>query len=156
MSTNLNNSTTGSEGLGSSTGSLGSTTINGSPRKGGPKEARLNKVKLMETGRYYEAAIARGEVAGDVDNFHSLRIDNLFWVSEEALRKEFGVYGPLGDVYRPINKDAQKPYPFLFVRFFNRSDMLNAKRELQGKLIDGRPMQISEAQAAFELETSIY
>jgi RNA recognition motif-containing protein len=155
MSSNLNDSTTGSGGLGNSTGSLGST-IGGSPRKGGPKEARLNKVKLMETGRYYEAAIARGEVAGDVDNMFSLRIDNLFWVSEEALREEFGVYGPLGDVYRPINKDVQKPYPFLFVRFFNKADMLNAKKELQGKLIDGRPMQISEAQAAFELETSIY
>ena len=37
-------------------------TENGiSPRKGGPKEVRLNKVKLMKTGRYIEAAIARGE-----------------------------------------------------------------------------------------------
>lgn len=37
-------------------------TENGiSPRKGGPKEVRLNKVKLMKTGRYIEAAIARGK-----------------------------------------------------------------------------------------------
>lgn len=46
-------------------------------RKGGPKEARLNRVRLMETGRYFEAAVARGEKPNDPEHFHSLRVDNL-------------------------------------------------------------------------------
>ena len=42
-------------------------TENGiSPRKGGPKEVRLNKVKLMKTGRYIEAAIARGIISNGI------------------------------------------------------------------------------------------
>jgi hypothetical protein len=34
--------------------------------------------------------------------------------------------------------------------------MLEAMRLLQGKIIDGRKMEIVEAKAAFELETSVY
>ncbi len=37
------------------------------PRLGGPKETRMNRVRLMYTGRYCEAAIARGERIEDVD-----------------------------------------------------------------------------------------
>ncbi len=37
------------------------------PRLGGPKETRMNRVRLMYTGRYCEAAIARGEKIEDVD-----------------------------------------------------------------------------------------
>ncbi len=37
------------------------------PRVGGPKETRMNRVRLMYTGRYCEAAIARGEKIEDVD-----------------------------------------------------------------------------------------
>jgi hypothetical protein len=98
--------------------------------EGGPKEARLRRVKLMETGseftaphcqrawcmricdgfacrpslradefnhpiiaritvpgRYFEAAIARGEKPEDIDNMHSLRVDNLFRTSEAEIRK---------------------------------------------------------------------
>ena len=37
------------------------------PRLGGPKETRMNRVRLMYTGRYCEAAIARGDRVEDVD-----------------------------------------------------------------------------------------
>lgn len=155
-------------------------TENGiSPRKGGPKEVRLNKVKLMKTGRYIEAAIARGlfylvyclvvfindflfpdDIIGDIDKMHSLRIDNMFHLQdlEKSMRAEFEVYGQLGDVYQPVNKDKnpKAKYPFVFVRFFEREPMLIAMEALQGKVICGRPMIISEAKAAFELATSIY
>lgn len=128
----------------------------GSPRKGGPKEARLNRVRLMDTGRYFEACVARGEQYEDIDNMHSLKINNLYHTTEERLKEEFEPFGPLGDIYRPVNKDTKQPLSFIFVRFLNRADMLDAMRQLQGKIIDGRKMIIEEAKSHFELETSIY
>lgn len=127
-------------------------------RKGGPKEVRLNRVKLMETGRYYEAAIARGEKPGDIDSMHSLRVSNLpSRTTEQELRREFEYYGQLGDVYRPINKDTKRPCAFIFIRYYYRQHMINAMNELNGKIINGRPMKITEARPGrFQLETSIY
>ncbi len=126
------------------------------PRKGGPKETRMNRVRLMDTGRYCEAAIARGEKIEDVDMMHTLRINNVFDATEEDIRREFEVYGRLGDVYRPINKDRMRESPFFFVRFMERENMLLAMNALQGKLLRGRKMVIEEAKPKFELETSIY
>ena len=38
---------------------------------------------------------------------HSLRVSNLPLLTTEAqIREEFEVYGQLGDVYRPIDKDT--------------------------------------------------
>jgi len=143
-------------------GTSASNTLTGPPtlnfRKGGPKEARLNRVRMMETGRYYEAAIARGEKPGDVDNFHSLRINNLpLLTTEEQLRREFEVYGQLGDVYRPLDKDTKRPRSFFFVRYIYREHMLAAMEALNGKIINGREMRILEAKPGrYELDTSIY
>ena len=124
----------------------------------GPKESRLNRVRLMETGRYYEAALARGEKPGDLEAMHSLRISNLpLLTTEDQLRKEFETFGQLGDVYRPMDKDTKRPKPFIFVRFFYRQQMINAMNDLNGKIINGRAMKISEAKPGrFQLETSIY
>ena len=61
------------------------------PRQGGPKEARLYRVRMMDTGRYVEAARSRGEKIEDPDLMHSIRVDNLFKVSEDVIRKEFEV-----------------------------------------------------------------
>lgn len=139
--------------------SLNSTsplTRSGSPRKGGPKEVRVNRVKLMETGRYCEAAIARKEPIEDIDAMFSLRINNVFDATEEDIRKEFEIYGQLGDVYRPVNKDRMTLQPFFFVRFMRYDDMAAAMNDLNGKILAGRPMSIVEARPKFELETSIY
>jgi RNA recognition motif-containing protein len=87
---------------------------------------------------------------------HTLRINNVFDADEEDIRREFEVYGRLGDVYRPINKDKMTETPFLFVRFIERENMLLAMNALQGKVIRGRKMVIEEAKPVFELETSIY
>lgn len=38
----------------------------------------MSRVKLMDTGRYCEAAIARGEAIEDVEIMHTLRINNVF------------------------------------------------------------------------------
>ena len=127
-------------------------------RPGGPKEARLNRVRLMETGRYYEASIARGEIPEDPDAFFSLRIDNLpVMTTEDQLREVFMPFGQLGDVYRPIDKDTKMPLRFLFVRFIYKQHMLNAVSKLQGNLVNGRPMKIVMAKPGrYELDTSIY
>jgi len=45
--------------------------------------------------------------------------------NESEIRKEFEVYGRLGDVYRRINKDKFKPADFFFVRFMEYEDMVN-------------------------------
>ena len=127
-------------------------------RPGGPKEARLNRVRLMETGRYYEAAIARGESPEDPDAFYSLRVDNLpLMTTEDQLRAVFQPFGQIGDVYRPIDKDTKMPLRFVFVRFIYKQHMMNAMREMQGYQVNGRGMKLMEAKPGrYELETSIY
>jgi RNA recognition motif-containing protein len=127
-------------------------------RPGGPKEARLNRVRLMETGRYYEASIARGETPEDPDAFFSLRVDNLpVMTTEDQLRAVFSSFGQLGDVYRPIDKDTKKPLRFVFVRFIYKQHMLNAMHQLNGQNVNGRPMRIVMAKPGrYELDTSIY
>ena len=127
-------------------------------RPGGPKEVRLNRVKLMETGRYYEAAIARGELPEDPDAFYSLRVHNLPIMTTEAqIKQAFEPYGKVGDVYRPIDKDTKLPMRFLFVRFVYKQPMLDAMDALQGMMINGRPMKILQAKPGrYELDTSIY
>ena len=144
--------------------SAGSTRIDedGPPRQrcrpGGPKEVRLNRVRLMETGRYYEAAIARGEKPEDPDAFYSLRVHNLpLMTTEEQLKAEFSVFGKVGDVYRPIDKDTKRPMRFLFVRFVYKQHMMDALEALQGKVINGRQMKLMLAKPGrYELDTSIY
>lgn len=70
---------------------------------------------------------------------HSLRIDNMFHLQdlEKSMRAEFEVYGQLGDVYQPVNKDKnpKTKYPFVFVRFFEREPMLIAMEALQGNCV---------------------
>ncbi len=87
---------------------------------------------------------------------HTLRINNVFDADETDIRNEFEVYGRLGDVYRPINKDQMSETPFFFVRFIERDNMLLAMNALNGKVLRGRKMVIEEAKPIFELETSIY
>ena len=132
------------------------STREGSPRKGGPKEARLYRVRMMDTGRYFDECIAKEVPFEDFDSMVALRVNNLFHTTNERLRAEFSVFGNVGDVYRPFNKELKKPYPFVFVRFLKRDEMMAAMNALQGKVIDGRPMIIEEAKANFELETSCY
>ena len=180
----------------------------------------MNRVRLMDTGRYCEAATYRGETIEDVDAMFSLKIDNVFdatYASKISLtfsqllsyllssfcfpnvlfvaRRLFArnskckfphsigrpsdfsssfttacyrivlfpcqltakhSYGRLGDVYRPVNKNAMTYQPFFFVRFMHFEDMQLAKSELQGKIVCGRPMKITDAKPKFELETSVY
>ena len=127
-------------------------------RPGGPKEARLNRVRLMETGRYYEAAIARGEKPEDPDSFYSLKVMNLpLMTTEDQLRNAFSRFGKIGDVYRPIDKDTKRPLNFLFVRFVYKQHMLNAMQEMQGVSMNGRTMRIMIAKPGrYELDTSVY
>ena len=65
-------------------------------------------------------------------------------------------FGQLGDVYRPVNKNKLTYRPFFFVRFMRREDMVLAMESLQGKMLAGRKMVITEARPKFELETSVY
>ena len=46
--------------------------------------------------------------------------------------------------------------PLFFVRFLNRDDMIRAMMELQGQVVDGRPMKIREAvPGRYKLATAI-
>ena len=136
----------------------------------------------MDTGRYCEAAIARGETIEDVDQMYTLRVNNVWMANEVEIRKEFELYGRLGDVYRPINKDKLKPADFFFVRFMEYDDMVKNKyfinykmhkvkcilyvistyiqvaalKDLQGKYLHGRKMIIQETYSPFELQTSVF
>ena len=45
----------------------------------------------------------------------------------------------------------------MFVRYLHRGDMINALFEMNGKVVDGRPMKIREAvPGRFKLMTNIF
>ena len=107
----------------------------------------IKRMNPTERSQIKDGALALGIVTGGI----------AYWNYRERVRKEFtDAVGRVGDVYRPYNKDRQQPQPFVFVRFETRAEMLEAMNLLQGKIIDGRKMEITEAKAAFELETSVY
>ena len=85
----------------------------------------------------------------------SLKIDNLSYRTDgETLRRKFGKYGDIGDVYIPKDKyggDSQylmsfqelifcisESRGFAFVRYYSKRDAGDAIDALDGRDVDGR------------------
>ena len=102
-----------------------------------------------------------GRPPPNIDGMVSLKIDNLSYRTDlETLRRKFGKYGDIGDVYVPKDKYGGKndlpPYlwlvmiylesrGFAFVRFYDKRDAEDAIEGMDGKDLDGRELRVDIA-----------
>nr|XP_021322724.1 serine/arginine-rich splicing factor 10-like isoform X3 [Danio rerio] len=64
----------------------------------------------------------------------------------EDLRREFGRYGPIVDVYIPVDFYSRRPRGFAYVQFEDVRDAEDALHNLDRKWICGRQIEIQFAQ----------
>jgi cold-inducible RNA-binding protein len=70
-----------------------------------------------------------------------------FSTVDEDLIRAFGKFGKLTSVVVSTDKHTGEPRGFAFVEFAQRSDGEAAIREMHGKSVHGRRIQVNEAQA---------
>lgn len=76
----------------------------------------------------------------------SLKVDNLTYrTTMEDLKRYFGRYGEIGDVYIPRDPGTFESRGFAFIRFFDRHDAEEAIERMDGSMMDGRPLRVQHA-----------
>merc|ERR1712210_105689 len=81
----------------------------------------------------------------DIAGMTFLKIDNLSYRTDaESLRRTFGKFGEIGDVYIPKDKHGESR-GFAFVRFYDKRDAGDAIDDLAGKDLDGREIRVDYA-----------
>ena len=77
----------------------------------------------------------------------SLFVRNLsFSIKTEELRSIFTKYGPITDVYVPLDYHTQKPRGFAYVQYEDVRDAEEALHQLDGYHIHGNPLEIQYAE----------
>jgi len=71
-----------------------------------------------------------------------------FRTTSEQLKKVFEKFGDIGDVYIPRDHRTKESRGFAFVRFYERDDAEDAMDELDGHMLDGRPLRVQVARYA--------
>src|SRR5262245_6145547 len=76
-----------------------------------------------------------------------LFIGGLSWDTDEnGLRTAFERFGELGDVRVITDRDTGRSRGFGFVTFVNETDAQKAIEEMNGSVLDGRTLNVNEAQ----------
>jgi RNA recognition motif-containing protein len=76
----------------------------------------------------------------------NIYVSNLgFSVDREELKKLFSPYGIVASVSIILDKLTNRSRGFAFVQMPNEDAAQKAMRELNGAVVDGRPMRLSEA-----------
>lgn len=76
----------------------------------------------------------------------SLKVDNLTYrTSLEDLKRAFGKYGEVGDVYIPRDRFTNKSRGFAFVRYYDKRDAEDALDCMDGTVLDGRELRVGMA-----------
>ena len=76
-----------------------------------------------------------------------LYVGNLsFGTDETALRTAFGAHGQVMDVKIITDRDTGQSRGFAFVEMADVGSTKNAMTKLNGAVIDGRPLRVSEAE----------
>lgn len=65
----------------------------------------------------------------------------------ESLRDTFAPFGEVTDVQVIIDRYSGRPRGFAFVTMASSAQAVTAMHELNGALIDGRPLRVNEAEA---------
>lgn len=80
-----------------------------------------------------------------------LFVGNLpYQATEEDLRTHFSQVGKPTQIVRPLDRETGRARGFAFVEFADRSAAEEAIRKLDGQLLMGRPLAVSEARAREE------
>ena len=122
-------------------------TTNVVPRKGGPKEARLYRVRDM-------ANLERDPL---FDTYTPIRVSNVDpETATETVYEIFSRYGKIGNIFRPTSKSfSLVPAPYIFVRYVTKESADIAIREMNGKMIKNRQIFVvtAEQDSFFTMDT---
>ena len=66
--------------------------------------------------------------------------------TEESVRAAFAPLGDVRDVHVVIDRYSGRPRGFAFVTMGSADDAARAIRELNGRLVDGRPLRVNGAE----------
>merc|ERR1712241_743334 len=101
---------------------------------------------LTEQRRFPILPTMTGRPPPNVDGMVSLKIDNLSYRTDtETLRRKFGKYGEIGDVYIPKDRRNGESRGFAFVRYPDKRDAEDAIDGLNGYELDGREIRVDYA-----------
>ena len=76
-----------------------------------------------------------------------LYVGNLsFNTTDETIRQQFGALGPVTAVHVVTDRDTGRPRGFAFVTMGSPADAQRAISELNGAMLDGRPLRVNEAE----------
>jgi len=76
-----------------------------------------------------------------------LYVGNLsFQASQESLRAAFAQFGEVVEVYIVSDRETGQPRGFAFVTMGSAQAAADAISEMNGALLDGRPLKVNEAQ----------
>ncbi len=76
-----------------------------------------------------------------------LFVGNLSWdTTTDTLRQAFESGGhPVSDVHIVLDRETGRPRGFGFIELAEGGDAQNAMSQMDGQMVDGRPIRISEA-----------
>ena len=76
-----------------------------------------------------------------------LYVGNLnFNTTADTIREEFGAHGDVTDVHVVMDRETGRPRGFAFVTMGTPQEAQKAIAELNGKMVDGRPLRVNEAE----------
>jgi RNA recognition motif-containing protein len=76
-----------------------------------------------------------------------LYVGNLsFNTTGETIREQFGAMGDVTDVHVVMDRDTGRPRGFAFVTMGTPAEATKAIAQLNGKMLDGRPLRVNEAE----------
>jgi RNA recognition motif-containing protein len=76
-----------------------------------------------------------------------LYVGNLsFNTTGDTIREEFSALGEVTDVHIVMDRETGRPRGFAFVTMGSPAEAAKAINEMNGKMVDGRPLRVNEAE----------
>lgn len=76
-----------------------------------------------------------------------LYVGNLsFNTTGDTIREEFSAIGEVTDVHVVMDRETGRPRGFAFVTMGSPAEASKAINEMNGKMLDGRPLRVNEAE----------
>lgn len=76
-----------------------------------------------------------------------LYVGNLsFQTTDQTIRDQFGAMGSVTDVHVVMDRDTGRPRGFAFVTMGSPAEAQKAISQLDGKMVDGRPLRVNQAE----------